>query len=151
MAKPKRIGHLVINVKNVASSVKFYTDVLGFEVSLERPGFGTFLTCGRIHHDLALFQAPEDAAPVTEGGLGLNHMAIQVEDYEELKDYYYRLQDYYEVSDLRTVDHVMTKSIYIKDPDGNGIELFCNSFDNAEDGLEEMRQPNRQNTELIFD
>ena len=120
MAKPKRIGHLVINVRNVASSVKFYTDVLGFEVSLERPGFGTFLTCGKIHHDLALFQAPEDAAPVTEGGLGLNHMAIQVEDYEELKDYYYRLQDYYEVSDLRTVDHVMTKSIYIKDPDGNG-------------------------------
>lgn len=150
MAKPKRIGHLVLNVKDVADSVKFYTEILGFEVALERPGFGTFLTCGKVHHDLALFQAPEDAAPVTSGGLGLNHMAIQVEDYEELKDYYRRLQDYFEVSDLSTVDHVMTKSIYIKDPDGNGIELFCNSFDNAQDGLAEMRRPDRQNKELII-
>ena len=151
MAKPKRIGHLVLNVKDVEASTKFYTDVLGFEVALERPGFGTFLTCGRVHHDLALFQAQEDAQQVSEGGLGLNHMAIQVEDYEELKDYYSRLQEYYEVAELRTVDHSMTKSIYIKDPDGNGIELFCNTFDTAEEGLAEMRRPERQNTELVFD
>ena len=150
MAKPKRIGHLVLNVKDVEASTKFYTDVLGFEVALERPGFGTFLTCGRVHHDLALFQAQEDAQQVSEGGLGLNHMAIQVEDYEELKDYYSRLQEYYEVAELRTVDHSMTKSIYIKDPDGNGIELFCNTFDTAEEGLAEMRRPERQNTELVF-
>ena len=55
MAKPKRIGHLVINVKDQEASTRFYTEVLGFEVAVERPGFGTFLTCGRIHHDLALF------------------------------------------------------------------------------------------------
>jgi catechol 2,3-dioxygenase len=142
---------LVLNVKDVEAATKFYTDVLGFEVALERPGFGMFLTCGRVHHDLALFQAKEDAQPVTEGGLGLNHMAIQVEDFEELKDYYHRLQEYYEVSELRTVDHSMTKSIYIKDPDGNGIELFCNTFDTAEEGLAEMRRPGRQNTALVFD
>ena len=151
MAKPKRIGHLVLNVKDVDASTKFYTDVLGFEIALERPGFGTFLTCGKIHHDLALFQAKEDAPAVADGGLGLNHMAIQVEDYDELKDYYGKLQQYYEVDELRTVDHSMTKSIYIKDPDGNGIELFCNSFDEAADGLAEMRRPGRQNTALVFD
>ena len=151
MAKPKRIGHLVLNVKDVDAATQFYTDVLGFEISVERPGFGTFLTCGRIHHDLALFQAKEDAQEVVEGGLGLNHMAIQVEDYEELKDYYNRLQEYYEVTELRTVDHSMTKSIYIKDPDGNGIELFCNTFATAEEGLAEMRRPGRQNTALVFD
>ncbi len=150
MAKPKRIGHLVLNVKDVDTATKFYTDVLGFEIALERPGFGTFLTCGRIHHDLALFQAKEDAQEVAEGGLGLNHMAIQVEDYEELEDYYHKLQQYFEVDELRTVDHSMTKSIYIKDPDGNGIELFCNSFDTAEEGLAEMRRPGRQNTALVF-
>ena len=48
MAQPKRVGHLVINVKDVATSVKFYTEVLGFEIALERPGMGTFLTCGKI-------------------------------------------------------------------------------------------------------
>ena len=151
MPKPKRIGHLVINAKDLDASTKFYTEVLGFEIALERPGFGTFLTCGSIHHDLALFQAPEDAKPVTEGGLGLNHMAIQVEDFAELTDYYTTLQEYFEKSDLRTVDHGMTRSIYIQDPDGNGIELFCNSQEQAEDGLAVMRSADRKNKELVFD
>jgi catechol-2,3-dioxygenase len=44
----------------------------------------------------------------------------------------------------------MTKSIYLQDPDGNGIELFCNSFDDPEEGLAEMRRPGRNNKELIF-
>ncbi len=151
MPKPKRIGHLVINVSDLDASTKFYTDVIGFEISVERPGFGTFLTCGSIHHDLALFQAPEGAATVTEGGLGLNHMAIQVEDWDELKDYYNKLQQYFEKSELRTTDHSMTKSIYIKDPDGNGIELFCNSQETAKEGLAEMRSTDRKNKELVFD
>ncbi len=151
MPKPKRIGHLVINAKDLDASTKFYTEILGFEISLERPGFGTFLTCGSIHHDLALFQAPEDAKPVTEGGLGLNHMAIQVEDFAELTDYYTTLQEYFEKSDLRTVDHGMTRSIYIQDPDGNGIELFCNSQENAADGLALMGSADRKNQELVFD
>jgi len=151
MAKPKRIGHLVINVSDLDVSTKFYTEVLGFQISVERPGFGTFLTCGSIHHDLALFQAKEGAAEVSEGGVGLNHMAIQVEDFEELTDYHTKLQEYFEGSGIRTTDHSMTKSIYIKDPDGNGIELFCNSQDTAEDGLAEMRRTDRKNVELVFD
>ncbi len=149
MAHPKRVGHLVLNVRDVATSVDFYTNVLGFQIALERSGTGTFLTCGKIHHDLALFQAAEDAAPVTPGGLGLNHMALQVEDFEMLTEYYHRLNELGVEID-RTIDHQMTKSIYLQDPDGNGIELFCNSHENAADGLEEMRRPGRENKELIF-
>ena len=149
MAQPKRVGHLVLNVKDQTASTKFYTEVLGFEVATERPGFGTFLTCGKIHHDLALFQAAPDAAPVTPGGLGLNHMALQVENFEVLSEYFHILKDN-EIADVRTTDHGMTKSIYLQDPDGNGIELFCNSFDEAADGLAEMRRPGRKNQELIF-
>ena len=48
MAKPKRVGHLVLNVKDLAASTKFYTEILGFEISLSRPT-GTFLSCGKIH------------------------------------------------------------------------------------------------------
>ena len=151
MAKPKRIGHLVINVSDLDASTKFYTEVLGFQISIERSGFGTFLTCGSIHHDLALFQAKEGAAEVSDGGVGLNHMAIQVEDWEELKDYHKKLSEYFEASELRTTDHSMTRSIYIKDPDGNGIELFCNSQATSEEGLAEMRRPGRENKELVFD
>jgi len=149
MAKPKRVGHLVLNVKDQEAATKFYTEVLGFEIATERPGFGTFLTCGKIHHDLALFQAAPDAAPVTPGGLGLNHMALQVEDFDVLTEYYHVLKDH-GIAELRTTDHGMTKSIYLQDPDGNGIELFCNSFENAADGLAEMRAPGRKNKELIF-
>ena len=148
MVKPKRVGHLVLNVKDVETSVKFYTEILGFEIALERPGFGTFLTCGKIHHDLALFQAAPDAAPVTPGGLGLNHMALQVEDFEVLTEYYHRLNELGIVD--HSVDHMMTKSIYFHDPDGIGIELFCNSFEEAEDGLAMMRSPDRKNEELVF-
>ena len=79
----------------------------------------------------------------------MNHMALQVEDLDMLKEYYARLQEY-GLTELRTTDHSMTKSIYLKDPDGNGIELFCNSFDSAEDGLAEMRRPGRKNQELVL-
>jgi catechol 2,3-dioxygenase len=150
MAKPKRVGHLVLNVKDVEASTKFYTEVLGFGISVQRPdGSGTFLTCGKIHHDLALFKAPAGAAPVTQGALGLNHLAIQVEDYQELRDYYFHLQKM-GVPISRTIDHSMTKSIYLNDPDGNGIELFCNSFEDAAEGLAEMTRPGRKNTELVI-
>ena len=144
MAKPKRVGHLVINVKDQTEATKFYTEILGFEIAVERPGFGTFLTCGKIHHDLALFQAKPDAAPISKGGLGLNHMALQVEDFDMLTEYYHVLQEN-GIIDFRTTDHGMTDSIYIEDPDGIGIELFCNSFDKAEDGLAEMRREDRKN------
>ena len=148
MPSVKRVGHLVINVRDQEVSTKFYTEVLGFEISLNREGFGTFLTCGKIHHDLALFQAAPDAAPVTPGGLGLNHMALQVEDFDTLTEFYHRLNDH--GIELRTTDHSMTKSIYISDPDGNGIELFCNSQEKAADGLAEMKSPGRKNKELVF-
>ena len=72
-----------------------------------------------------------------------------MEDYDVLTEYYHKLTEL-GMTDLRTVDHNMTKSIYLQDPDGNGIELFCNSFDDAADGLAEMRRPGRKNSELVF-
>ena len=74
MPSVKRVGHLVINVRDQEVSTKFYTEVLGFDISLNREGFGTFLTCGKIHHDLALFQAAPDAAPVTSATLPASRM-----------------------------------------------------------------------------
>ena len=147
MVSPKRVGHLVLNVKHVGKSTQFYTEVLGFQVALQKKD-ATFLTCGKIHHDLALFQASPMAPPVSKGGLGLNHMALQVEDFDMLTKYYHVLKDR-ELID-RTTDHGMTSSIYLKDPDGNGIELFCNNQDNPADGLSMMGDSERQNTELIF-
>ena len=150
MPKPARIGHLVINAKDLTAATKFYTEVIGFEIALERPGFGTFLTAGESHHDLAIFQAPEGAAETNDGDVGLNHMAILVDDFAELTEYWHKLQDHFDTAEIRTTDHGMTKSIYIKDPEGNGIELYCNSQENPAEGLALMRNPERKNTELVF-
>jgi len=146
MAQPKRVGHVVLNVKNVEESTKFYTEVIGFQIS-KQSDTATFLTCGKIHHDLALFKAKQTFR--VEGGVGLNHMALQVEDFNMLTEYHHML----ELNNIkidRTTDHGMTSSIYLKDPDGNGIELFCNNQDNPEEGLELMGSSERQNKELVF-
>jgi len=74
MSTPKEIGHLVLNVTDVERSTKFYRDVVGFQVSRFRPdGTSAFLTCGIVHHNLALFKAPADARPAQKGAIGLNH------------------------------------------------------------------------------
>ena len=145
MSHPKRIGHLVLNVKDVEKSTAFYTDVLGFYIS-KQSDTATFLTCGKIHHDLALFKSEHPIK--VKDGLGLNHMAIQVEDFEALNAYYKILEPMDIIK--RCTDHGMTKSIYLTDPDGNGVELFCNSQEDPAEGLTLMGSSDRSNKELIF-
>lgn len=150
MVKPKQVGHLVLNVSDVAASTKFYTEILGFDIAVQRPdGSATFLTCGEIHHDLALFKASDDAAPSRKGNIGLNHFAVQVEDFDSLRDLYHTLLEH-DVKVDRTTDHGMTGSVYFEDPDGNGIEFYYDKFDDPADGLVEMRRPGRQNTVLAI-
>ena len=145
MVKPKQVGHLVLNVRDVEASEKFYTEVLGFEIAMKRPN-ATFLTCGQVHHDLALFQASNVAEPVAKGRLGLNHFAIQVGDMDELKEVHRKLKDI-----GMDIDHGMTKSIYFADPDGIDIEVFYDVYATNEEGLAVMRDPNRVNTELVLE
>ena len=148
MVKPKQVGHLVINVSDVEASTRFYTDILGFEIAVSRPG-ATFLTCGEIHHDLALFQADAASPATRKGNIGLNHFAVQVEDYDSLRDLYHTLLEH-DVKVDRTTDHGMTGSVYFEDPDGNGIEFYYDKFNTAAEGLAEMRRPNRENRELVI-
>tara|TARA_Y100000310_G_scaffold340512_1_gene436548 strand:- start:229 stop:672 length:444 start_codon:yes stop_codon:yes gene_type:complete len=146
MVQPKRIGHVVLNVRDVEASTKFYTDIIGFQIALQKED-ATFLTCGTIHHDLALFKAKQSFR--LDDGVGLNHMALQVEDFDMLTKYWEKLFQY-EIEIDRTTDHGMTSSIYFEDPDGNGIELFCNNQDDPAEGLAIMSDGTRVNTELNF-
>ena len=87
MGVPKEIGHIVLNVTDVERSTRFYRDVVGFQVSRYRPdGTGAFLTCGVVHHNLALFKAPAGARPAEKGAVGLNHFAFKVESYQALQE-----------------------------------------------------------------
>jgi len=73
-----------------------------------------FLTCGIVHHNLALFKAPADAQPLQRGQIGLNHFAFKVESYSALQEAHKRL-----VATNATIDHIvdhgMTRSVYFLD------------------------------------
>lgn len=139
MSAPKEIGHLVLNVSDVARSTAFYRDVVGFQVARYGPsGKRNFLTCGVAHHNLALFETPAGAAPRQKGGVGLNHFAFKVENFKALREAYQRLVAANAVID-HVVDHGMSRSVYFLDPDGIEMELFCDTFDTQEEGLAFMK------------
>ena len=139
MSAPKEIGHIVLNVTDVERSTRFYRDVVGFQVSRDRPdGTGAFLTCGVVHHNLALFKAPAGARPTEKGAIGLNHFAFKVESYRALQAAHKRLVEARATID-HIVDHGMTRSVYFLDPDGIEMELFCDTYATEEEGLAYMK------------
>lgn len=148
MSVPQEIGHLVLNVTDVERSTRFYRDVVGFQVARYRPdGSGAFLTCGVIHHNLALFKAPAGAQPYQKGHVGLNHFAFKVDSYQALQEAHTRLVQAGATID-HIVDHGMTRSVYFLDPDGIEMELFCNTFDTEEEGLAFMKATPGQATPM---
>ena len=148
MSIPKEIGHLVLNVTDVERSTTFYRDVVGFQVARYRPnGTGTFLTCGLVHHNLALFKAPEGAQLTRKGQVGLNHFAFKVESYTALQEAHARLVEAEATID-HIVDHGMTRSVYFLDPDGIEMELFYDTFATEEEGLAFMQATPGQATPL---
>ena len=75
-----------------------------------------------------MIKVPDDQ-PV--GSAGLSHTALQIEGGEaELRELYQRLKDHGVKVDF-TADHVLTKSVYFFDPDGNRLEIFCESMEMA--------------------
>jgi catechol 2,3-dioxygenase len=136
MARINKVGHVVLNVRDVDASVKFYSEALGMEVMRLREGTAAFLSFGTQHHDIALFKAPEGAEM---GKLGLNHIAFQIAGGEtELRQLYGRLVQHGAKVDF-TTDHGATHSVYFFDPDGNRLEIFCEMMD-PESGLKHMRE-----------
>ncbi len=136
---PREIGHLVLNVSDVARSTAFYRDVVGFQVARYGPdGKRNFLTCGVMHHNLALFKAPKGAEPLPKKRIGLNHFAFKVESYAALQEAHQRLQAANAVIE-RVVDHGMTLSVYFQDLDGITMELFHDTFDHYSEGLAFMK------------
>jgi catechol-2,3-dioxygenase len=120
------LNHLVVRVRDVERSEAFYRDILGLKVRRRRPG-RVFLTCGQNDHDLGIFALGADAPPPEEGRVGLYHFALRLEGgIEELRAAYrhFRANN---VNIVGITHHSDTKSIYLKDPDGIEIEVFCDT------------------------
>lgn len=126
MARINKVGHVVLNCRNLESSVQFYTDVLGMEVvNHNRERKLAFLSFGQEHHDIALFELPGQSDYLEPNHLGLNHIALQINGGEDqLRELYARLKGRGARID-RTTDHVLSRSVYFFDPDGNRLEAYC--------------------------
>ena len=118
------LNHAVLYVRDVATAVAFYTDVLGFGVVDEMPGRAAFLRAGEStnHHDLGLIAVGADAPRPPQGATGLYHLAWRVPSIQELARARTILADR---GALRgQSDHGVSKSLYAADPDGNEFEVM---------------------------
>ena len=119
-----RIGHVHLTVSNLERALQFYRDALGFEVTQRHGSSAVFLSAGGYHHHLGLNTwAGEGASPPPPGRTGLYHFAILYPGRRELARAFKRLFDY-GVCIESASDHGVSEAIYLRDPDGNGIELY---------------------------
>jgi catechol-2,3-dioxygenase len=126
MIQLKRLGHVLLRVADLEQSRAFYSKILGFEVMEEDPEHGGLFMALEGHaHTLDLFPAPDaqTAPPLAPGGVGVHHVAFQVDSEEALREAYVTLREH-GVEIARAVDHVSQKSIYFRDPDGNLLEIY---------------------------
>ena len=122
-----RIGHVHLRVADLERATAFYRDLLGFGVTAYGPDFGlqaAFLAAGDYHHHIGLNTwLSEGGTPPPPGHTGLHHLAIVYPDRGELARAVRRLLDRgYPLDGAE--DHGGTVSVYLRDPDGNGIELY---------------------------
>ena len=130
MAKISKVAHVVLNVRDPEASAKFYAEALGMEVmDFNKERQMAFLSFGELHHDIALFKAPEG---LERSELGLNHIAMQIEGgEEELRQLYGRVTKMGARIDRKS-DHGLTRSVFFFDPDGNRLEIFCEMMEKGE-------------------
>ena len=119
-----RIGHVHLTVSNLERALKFYRDALGFEITQRYGDSAVFLSAGGYHHHIGLNSwAGEGAAPPPPGRTGLYHFAILYPNRRELARAYKRLFDH-GVPIEGASNHGVSEAIYLRDPDGNGLELY---------------------------
>jgi catechol 2,3-dioxygenase len=137
-----RIGHVHLKVADLAWSLAFYRDVLGFELTQQFGSQAAFLSAGGYHHHLGLntWESRGGSAP-PPGSTGLYHVAIVYPTRALLADAVRRLQKA-GVPIEGASDHGVSEAIYLRDPDGNGVELYRDrpreQWPRASDGSIEM-------------
>ena len=135
---PRRIGHANLFVGELERSIRFYNEICGFELVFREPHITMgFLSNGNTHHDLGLVQAT-DQQLVGRGGhvqvragkganTGLNHFGWEMENERLLVEAYKRARES-DVEIVRTSDHQISHSVYVRDPDGNMHEFYADEM-----------------------
>jgi catechol 2,3-dioxygenase len=122
MVAPRRLGHLVLRVKDLTRSERFYTEVVGLRVTAREMGM-VFLRAGNSSsHELALAPARELNGSVNRA-IGLSHFAWEMNSFAELQEIYLRIKES-GIPIAGIGDHGISIGVYLSDPDGNHVELF---------------------------
>jgi len=119
-----RIGHIHLTVSDLERALAFYRDVLAFDVTAHYGREAVFLSAGGYHHHIGLNTWAGRGAPApAPGTTGLYHFAILYPDRGTLGAAVRRVLEH-GVKLEGASDHGVSEAIYLRDPDGNGIELY---------------------------
>ena len=118
------IGHVHLKVADLERAIAFYSGVLGFEVTQRMGRQAAFLSAGGYHHHIGLNTWDSlGGPPPAPGTTGLYHTAIRYPDRRALADALKRLVEARIPLD-GAADHGVSEALYLRDPDGNGVELY---------------------------
>lgn len=119
-----RIGHVHLKVADLERALAFYRDVLGFTLTQRHGHQAAFLSAGGYHHHIGLNTwESQGGSPPHPGATGLYHFAIVYPTRAELADALRRLLK----AGIRlegASDHGVSEALYLRDPDGNGVEFY---------------------------
>lgn len=123
--RTRHLGHLVLYVRDLQRSLAFYRDLLGLQAKGETfDGRACMLTGGRTHHELLLLEVGDAPGPLRGRRLGLYHVGWCVGDSDaELAAARRELEAAGVVIEGMS-DHWVSHSLYLRDPDGNEVELY---------------------------
>jgi catechol 2,3-dioxygenase len=119
-----RIGHVHLKVADLERAIGFYSGVLGFTLQQRYGTQAAFLAAGGYHHHIGLNTWESlDGTPPPPGHTGLYHTAFLYPDRATLGDAVLRVLQAGITLD-GAADHGVSEAIYLRDPDGNGVELY---------------------------
>ena len=124
VAPGTRIGHVHLKVADLDRAIAFYSGVLGFELQQKYGSQAAFVSAGGYHHHIGLNTwESRGGTPPPPGHTGLYHTAILYPARRDLADALRRLIAAGVELDGAS-DHGVSEALYLRDPDGNGVELY---------------------------
>jgi catechol-2,3-dioxygenase len=123
--RPARFAHFVLRVRDIKQAIAWYEEVLGMEM-VHDAGKIAFMSFDEEHHRIALAETPVDGE-LPPGAAGLDHVAYAFDTLGDLLSTYKRLQAR-GIEPYWPINHGPSTSLYYKDPDGNGVELFVDNY-----------------------
>ena len=119
-----RIGHVHLKVADLDRALAFYRGVLGFKLTQRYGEQAAFVSAGGYHHHIGLNTwESRGADPPPPGRTGLYHLAVLYPTRAALADALRRLIAASIPLDGAS-DHGVSEALYLRDPDGNGVELY---------------------------